>query len=191
MADRTKIKNPLALALLGLLLERPMHPYEMATTLRERYKDRTFKVNTGSLYDTVARLAEHGWIAASATERTGNRPERTVYGLTDLGRAEFTDWLDALLRNPVKEFPQFLAAVSYLGALEPERAREALEARAGQLEKTATQIRATLEEVLAGGLPRLFMIEVECALRLLDAELAWVRETAAEIAAGTLAWPDR
>ena len=33
------ITNPLALAVLALLFERPMHPYEMAATLRERQKD--------------------------------------------------------------------------------------------------------------------------------------------------------
>ena len=37
MADRRRsISNPLALAVLACLHERPMHPYEMAGTLRER-----------------------------------------------------------------------------------------------------------------------------------------------------------
>ena len=42
---RRKIANTLALAVLGLLQERPMHPYEMAATLRERHKDSSFKIN--------------------------------------------------------------------------------------------------------------------------------------------------
>ena len=64
-----KISNTLALAVLGLLQERPMHPYEMASTLRERHKDSSFKVNSGSLYDTVEALARHGWIEPVATAR--------------------------------------------------------------------------------------------------------------------------
>ena len=60
---RRKIANTLALAVLGLLQERPMHPYEMAATLRERHKDSSIKVNSGSLYDTVEALTRHGWIA--------------------------------------------------------------------------------------------------------------------------------
>ncbi len=36
---RRKVGNPLALAVLACLYERPMHPYEMASTLRELHKD--------------------------------------------------------------------------------------------------------------------------------------------------------
>ena len=35
---RRKVSNPLALAVLACLAERPMHPYEMSTTMRERGK---------------------------------------------------------------------------------------------------------------------------------------------------------
>lgn len=57
MAVRKRpVSNLLGLAVLGLLLEQPMHPYEMAATLRERNKDTSFKVRTGSLYDVVEAL---------------------------------------------------------------------------------------------------------------------------------------
>ena len=39
MAKRRKVSNLLALALLTLLTERPMYPYEMAAALRQRGKD--------------------------------------------------------------------------------------------------------------------------------------------------------
>ena len=117
-----KIANTLALAVLGLLQERPMHPYEMASTLRERHKDSSFKVNSGSLYDTVEALARHGWIEPVETARDGRRPERTVYARTEAGDGEFVRWIDELIRTPVLEYPKFLAAVSYLGALGPDGA---------------------------------------------------------------------
>src|SRR3954447_22545869 len=121
MAKR-KIANTLALAVLGLLQEQPMHPYQMATTLRERHKGGSFKINSGSLYDTVEALVRHGWIEPVATARDGRRPERTGYATTDLGHAEFVTWIDELVRTPVAEYPKFLAAVAYLGALGPDRA---------------------------------------------------------------------
>ncbi len=50
MADRrTSISNPLALAVLACLHERPMHPYEMASTMRERGKEQSIKLNYGGL----------------------------------------------------------------------------------------------------------------------------------------------
>jgi DNA-binding PadR family transcriptional regulator len=190
LMPRRKITNTLALAVLGLLQERPMHPYEMASTLRERHKDSSFKINSGSLYDTVEALAREGWIEPVETVRDGRRPERTVYAFTELGQREFLGWIDELIRTPVPEYPKFIAAVSYLGALGPERARDALAERAGQLQRRIEESTAALAATVgAGRVPRLFMIEVECALHSWEAELAWTRRTVDEIRDGALAWP--
>lgn len=188
---KRKISNTLALAVLGLLQERPMHPYEMASTLRERHKDSSFKVNSGSLYDTVEALVRHGWIEPVETAREGRRPERTVYATTHLGQSEFVGWIDELLRTPVAEYPKFMAAVSYLGALGPDRAAEALSERAGHLAQRVDETKTVLADTVdSGAVPRLFMIEVECALHAWEAELAWTRRTIAEIREGTLLWPE-
>jgi DNA-binding PadR family transcriptional regulator len=185
-----KIANTLALAVLGLLQERPMHPYEMAATLRARQMDSAFKVNSGSLYDTVGALARESWIEPVQTQRDGRRPERTVYAFTPLGQDEFLGWIDELIRTPVPEYPKFIAAVSYLGALGPDRAADALTQRAAELERRIEETTAALADTVgAGRVPRLFMIEVECALHSWDAELTWTRRIIAEIRDGTLSWP--
>ncbi|GIE99237.1 PadR family transcriptional regulator [Paractinoplanes rishiriensis] len=184
------IKNTLALAVLGLLQEKSMHPYEMTATLRERQKDGNFKINSGSLYDVVQSLVRHGWIEPVETQRAGRRPERTVYAPTELGQGEFVRWIDELIRKPVAEYPKFLAAVSYLGALGPDGAADALTERAGHLRDQIAAHRQLLAETVGSGqLPRLFMIEGEFALHALEAELVWITRTAAEIRDGSLAWP--
>ncbi len=189
MATR-KISNTLALAVLGLLQERSMHPYEMAATLRERHKDSSFKVNSGTLYDTVEALVRHGWIDSVETAREGRRPERTVYAPTELGQGEFIRWIDELIRTPITEYPKFMAAVSYLGALGPDGAADALTERAGHLDKRIEQTKAVLADTVgSGAVPRLFMIEVECALHAWEAELIWTRKTITEIRENTLFWP--
>lgn len=189
MAKR-KVSNTLALAVLGLLQEQSMHPYEMTSILRERHKDSSFKVNSGSLYDTVEALARHGWIEPVETAREGRRPERTMYAPTELGQGEFVRWIDELIRTPVAEYPKFMAAVSYLGALGPDRAAEALTERAAHLGRRIEETGAILADTVGSGrVPRLFMIETECALHAWEAELAWTRRTVDEIREGTLCWP--
>ncbi|MET9803545.1 PadR family transcriptional regulator [Streptomyces sp. NPDC006368] len=191
MAVRKRpVSNLLGLAVLGLLLEQPMHPYEMAATLRERNKDTSFKVKTGSLYDVVESLARAGWIAEHSTERAGRRPERTVYAHTELGHQEFMSWLDELVRTPVKEYPSFLAAVSYLGALGPERAVQALQERITRLDDQIDQARQARAAVLDQQTPRLFVIELEYALTMAEAERDWARRIVGEIHDGTLSWPE-
>ncbi|WP_424886910.1 helix-turn-helix transcriptional regulator [Streptomyces sp. XH2] len=182
--------NPLALAVLGLLLEQPMHPHAMATALRERQMDRAFKLTTGSLYDTVRALARDGWIEAADTERVGGRPARTVYRHTREGQQNFTEWLDEIVREPSREYPKFLSAVSYLGVLGQQRAAQALRERAAALKTRISEgeqaYRTAREQHKA---PRLFVIEAEYAQAMLQAEMQWVLRTAEEIEQGTLEWP--
>src|SRR5262245_45142043 len=109
--------NPLALAVLTSLYERPMHPYEIAQTLRSRAKHESIRLNYGSLYSVVAALEKRGLITARETVREGRRPERTIYEITDAGKRELTDWLSELVSTPEKEYLQFEAALSLIAAL--------------------------------------------------------------------------
>src|SRR6267143_431683 len=83
-------RTPLALAVMNLLMERPMHPYEMKLMMKERGHDLVIRLNGGSIYDTVERLEEGGFITSQAPSREGRRPERTVYTITPTGRDEIT-----------------------------------------------------------------------------------------------------
>lgn len=188
MPARSAAANPLALAAMGLLLEKPMHPYEMMSTLRERGLDSAFKLSTGTLYDTVRALLRNDWIREAGTGGDGNRPQRTVYALTDTGRAAFTERLDTLIRVPADdEYPKFVSAVAYIGALGADTAADALTERADRLAERAGRLRSGLESALGdSGLPRLFMIEVEYALHMIAAEREWVLATAEELRSGTL-----
>jgi DNA-binding PadR family transcriptional regulator len=180
-----KSSNPLALAVLSCLFERPMHPYEMATTLRERHKDESIKLNYGSLYAVVEGLRRRRLIDAAETMRQGNRPERTVYRLTDAGRIELIDWLSQLLCEPAKEFTQFEAGLSLLPVLPPEDAVKLLEERCKRLEIEVAQA-ASLRGLLEPKLPRLFLVEAEYRWALKEAELRFVRALVADIASGRL-----
>ena len=173
MAGRRAVSNLLALAVLVSLTERPMHPYEMATTMRSEGKERSIKLNYGSLYTVVNNLARHGLIEAVEAGREGRRPERTVYRITDAGRKEIDDWMAELVAVPVKEYPQFEAALTELAVLTPGRALELLRDRVRALEQAITAVRAELAELT--WLPRLFMLEAEYHLAMREAELAWVR----------------
>jgi DNA-binding PadR family transcriptional regulator len=195
MSDRpARVSNPLGLAVLGMLHEQPMHPHAIAAELRSRGLDRSFKLTTGSLYDVVRSLERAGWIAEVETVRVGARPPRTVYEPTEEGRETFIRWIDELVREPAEEFPRFLSAITYLGALGPARAAEALRERAGSLRASIDQLRVEHQQAIAilaaQGKPRLFVLEAEYALSMAEAELNWVERTAREITEGTLSWPD-
>ena len=153
--------NPLALAVLACLYEEPMHPYEVAQTLRTRAKHESIRLNYGSLYSVVESLEQRGFIEATETVRHGRRPERTVYALTSNGERELFDWLSELVTTPVKEYLQFEAALSLLPVLPPEDATALLRQRAQLLEVMLASDRARGAAVEQEGVPRLFMLELD------------------------------
>jgi DNA-binding PadR family transcriptional regulator len=173
-AVRRRVANPLALAVLVLLYERPMHPYEMAATLRERRKEDSIKLRYGSLYTVIELLVKAGFIAQKKTTREGNRPERTVYEINKAGEAEMRDWMREILSTPSKEYPQFEAGLSLLPALPPEEVTDVLETRLEFLKKDIEQIKAGLRQANAMQLPALFSIESEYRLAGLETELCFV-----------------
>jgi len=178
--------NPLALAVLVCLLERPMHPYEVATTLRQRAKHRSVRLNYGALYGVVESLRKRGLIEPRETERSGRLPERTVYELTEAGRAEVHDWLADLLATPTTEFPQFVAALSFLPALPPEQAVERLTERLQHLAVEEAEAGALRDLVEKHGLPRLFWVEAEYRDRARATEIEFVRSLVRDIESGAL-----
>jgi len=189
MSPRNR-SNPLALAVLISLYERPMHPYEVATILRQRNKHESVRLNYGSLYAVVASLERRGLISPQETAREGRLPERTVYDLTDAGRVEMRDWLTDLIATPVKEYPAFEAALSFLPALPPTDVVGLLEERALRLETEVAQARASQEVVDKMGLPRLFSVEGQFRIILLEAELEFTRGLVADIGSGALGGVD-
>jgi len=178
--------NPLALAVLSCLYERPMHPYEVAQTLRHRAKHESIKLNYGSLYNVVEGLEKRGFIRVTETVREGRRPERTVYEITETGSREFIDWLSALVTTPVKEYLQFEAALSLLPALPPVEAAALLRQRGGEIEHKLSFSRMTTDNMRKAGLPRLFALENEYLQVLMQAELDYVETLIKEIEGGTL-----
>jgi DNA-binding PadR family transcriptional regulator len=78
-------------AILGLLLERPMHGYQLKRVLSPVLSSGGL-VNDGVLYPLLARLERDG-LLARRTHESPRRPPRHVFRVTAAGEQEFTGWL--------------------------------------------------------------------------------------------------
>lgn len=181
---RRKVNNLLGLVVLAGLLPKPLHPYELARTLREWNKDSDIGFRWGSFYTVIANLAKHGFIEPLGSERVGARPERTVYRLTPTGRDELLDWVGELLSEPGGERPRFVAGLSLISVLPPSEAVEFLRMRRLQLDREVVARRGEMESY-ATTIPRLFLIEDEFQVTQLESEIAWVDGLIDEIVSGT------
>jgi len=156
-----------------------MHPYEMASTLRERNKEDSIKINYGSLYSVVESLRKRGLITNQETTRDSNRPERTIYAITADGETEMREWLTDLLARPDKEFTRFEAALSLMPILDPDEVLELLAQRIKALEEI--QCRRQEFTSSSNGFFRLFMVENRYQQSLIAAETEFVRELITEL----------
>jgi DNA-binding PadR family transcriptional regulator len=187
MAAKRKVENLMALAVLATVVQRPMHRYEIASLIRARGKDQDMDVKWGSLYTVVQNLAKHGFLEVVGTSRQGARPERTVYRITEAGRQEMLDWTRELLSTPEPEHPRFAAGLSVHMVLPPDEVIGLLRARLGALEESIAARREALAEHGAD-VPRLFLVEDEFMVAMLEAETAWTGAFLEELTSGT--FPD-
>lgn len=171
---RRRVGNLLGLAVLTATIERPMHPYEIATVLRARGKDRDMPIKWGSLYRVVQNLHTAGYLEVVGSGRDGARPERTVYRITAAGRDEVSDWVRELLSTADPEQRRFTAGLSVMGVLDPDEVVRLLEQRVELLQSQRDAARQELDEHQQW-IPRLFLLEREYDLAGREAELAWVR----------------
>jgi DNA-binding PadR family transcriptional regulator len=127
-------------ALLGLWLQGPAYPYQLANRLEERLGP-AWSVDSGQLYKTVKQMAEEGLIVLvdPAGEDRGER--RRVYTITDRGVQEFDRWFEETAEGVQLPRRPLLLKVTLAG---PERLQEALK----RLDAYEVACTAVLKEIM-------------------------------------------
>ncbi|MGN2636130.1 PadR family transcriptional regulator [Nocardia takedensis] len=191
MAERARPQvTALAVAVLALLAERPMHPYEMYQLLISRGEDLLVKVRPGSLYHTVARLAEQELVRAEGVDRAGNRPERTTYSITERGEKTLRVRLAEVLRFPHAEYPMFPLALAEAHNLPREDVLALLGERLRHLRADIDDLDRKAEWACAHHVPRRYWVVVPYLRSTLGVEVAWLEEFLAELESGGLEWEE-
>jgi DNA-binding PadR family transcriptional regulator len=182
--------TPLGIAALALLVERPMHPYEMYQLLIQRSEDRVVKVRPGSLYHSVDRLARAGLIRATGTEREGNRPERTTYEITEAGQLGLGERISEMLGTPTNEYPEFPLAIGEAHNLPRATVIQLLRSRLNLLSADLTFTEEGLHDLKERGIERRFWLNVEYTKALIEVEIEWLLQLIDDLETGALRWLD-
>ncbi|MEU8637953.1 PadR family transcriptional regulator [Amycolatopsis sp. NPDC048633] len=182
--------TPLGLAVLELLHEKPMHPYEMASLMRERYVSTRVNVKAGSLYHTVERLQRNGFIEVVDTQRDGRRPERTVYGMTQPGLDEFNQRGRELLGDLAEEFPAYLSGLAVIDELGKETSLLELEHRITRLRAAVAADQAVLERLAEDRTPLIYWLDWQYKCDQRKFELEWTERLREDLKSGRIPFQD-
>ncbi|SIR81973.1 PadR family transcriptional regulator [Williamsia sterculiae] len=183
--------TPLAIMVLGLLRERPMHPYEMYQTLISRREQRLANVRPGSLYHTVDRLLQRELLCVNDVGRAGNRPERTVYAITAAGSAQVTEGLADMLAHPVSEYPQIHLALAEAHELPADQVVTLLDQRLDAMRAELSDLEGTIEAAEQRDVAEVFYLDVGLRVSVLRTQIDWLHVLARRIESGALEWPTR
>ncbi|MEE4022527.1 PadR family transcriptional regulator [Gordonia sp. PKS22-38] len=186
----TAAMPPLAVLVLGLVAERPMHPYEMFQTTIERNEDRLVKFRPGTLYHTVDRLADKQLIEVHDVEREGNRPERTVYRITGAGRTALADSLEEILATHPTEYPQLYLALSEAHGLPRARVIELLGRRLAAMRTELDALRAGADDAAERAVAEMFYLDIGCRIATLNAQVDWLDDLVGRLEAQSIGWLD-
>lgn len=182
--------TPLGIAVLELLHERPMHPYEMAQLMRERYVNTRVNVKAGSLYHTVERLHRDGLIEVVDTQRDGRRPERTVYGMTQSGLDEFNQRGRELLGDLVEEFPAYLSGLAVIDELGKETSLIELDHRVTRLRAAVAADQAVLQRLAEDETPPIYWLDWRYKCDHRRFELEWTERLLDDLKSGRIPFQD-
>lgn len=125
------VKAPLTMehALLGFLLEEPMHAYEMHQRLHKSGGlGHVWRIKQSQLYALLARLEEAGYLTTVTTLQE-TRPARKMLHLTPAGRAAFETWRETPVYRGRDLRQEFLAKLYFAHLEGPECVRKLVAAQ--------------------------------------------------------------
>jgi DNA-binding PadR family transcriptional regulator len=138
-------------------------------------------------YRAIDRLARDELIEPAETTREGNRPERTVYRITDEGRQEFYSRIGQLISAPALDSPSFAVALSFAGYFPDTAILHALTARVPQLEGEIAGLSA-VSQLAEAHVQRVALLEQEYLHAIRAAELTWTKSVIEDLRSGRLTW---
>lgn len=183
--------TPLAVSVLSLLSQRPMHPYEMYSVMLERHEDELVKVRPGSLYHTVERLQRDGLVKSLGTDRPTGRPERTVYEITSDGHDAMLEWVRTALAEWQPEYPRIALALARANTLPGDTVVDLLGKYLDRLDQEVCRAEETVAELGRRQLSEEYWIEVDYLRTIGRAERDWIAATIERIKTGDLPWHTR
>lgn len=173
------------LVILGLLLERNMHPYEIKLVMKERAMDQLIKLQMGSLYYAVDKLAEEGHIEALETISSSDRPDKTIYRITERGKALFEQLILQQLKKIDQIFHPLYVALAYSLYIDQSKLEKLLEERIRHSEHQVNFAYQVYEEHISV-VPRSVLHLMYGRYEHHLTELNWLRRLHADVAARRL-----
>ncbi len=168
------------LLLLGMLLDRPMHGYELYQQIQSEGIDEWFHVSMAGVYYSLGKLHDQGLVAESR-QRGGRSVRKSIYRLTDDGRAAFFAAMENQALSQDQVYLDYDVVIYLLNKLPLQQAISLLEQHQAFLAEQSRQAQDALELVRDDGNSPLRLAVLEHRRRYLEMEENWMADVIHDI----------
>lgn len=163
--------TPSELALLGLLVERPRHGYELEEVIVARGMREWTEIGFSSIYYVLRKLGERGLVTQRAEAPARGKP-RKVYVPTPAGLQELATGAEAAIANLHPVYPALLVGLANEPAIPPHRLLAALQTRRHAIEQRIAAVREAA--AAPSEIPEFVRAIFDYSLGQLEAEKRWL-----------------
>ncbi|WP_404712216.1 PadR family transcriptional regulator [Sphingomonas sp. MMS24-J13] len=133
--------------ILGMLHRGDLHPYEIKRRLEAAMVECYLDLDVGTLYYAIRQLEKDGGIEAVAQERVARGGVRTIYRITDKGRAEFQAGFFRQFEDDGPAPQAHYGAMLFLHCVDPGRLAEAIRTRISRLDDLIAKLGPIREQM--------------------------------------------
>lgn len=160
------------LAILGLVVERPRHGYDIEQVIEERDMREWTEVGFSSIYYLLKRLEKNGWVTSRIDPHNPQGPARKVYDVTVEGVDAWHQAILDALTAPQPHYDPFQLALSSLPGVRPDEALDALRARRDALAQILAHVQGRRQAI--PGAPTHVDAMFDLSMTMLEAEIGWL-----------------
>jgi DNA-binding PadR family transcriptional regulator len=168
------------LLLLGQLLDRPMHGYELYQQIQAEGIDDWFNVSMAGVYYSLGKLRDQGLVAESR-QRGGRSARKSIYHLTDEGRDAFFAAMEAQAAGGDEVFMDYDLVIYLLNKLPLQRAIDLLARQRALLAGQAQRVELALVDERASDDSPLRAAILDHKRRYLEMEQQWLDDVIRDI----------
>ncbi|MBB5355873.1 DNA-binding PadR family transcriptional regulator [Anoxybacillus mongoliensis] len=134
------------LVILGLLMEGEKHPYEIQQIVNERHMKHYIKLAAGSLYYAFEQLEKQGYVEVVDVVRDSNRPDKTIYRITEKGKQHFEQLLLEQLQKHEHIHRSIYAGLSFAAYADEEKVSAVLKQRLHETKQQLEKLKLIFEQ---------------------------------------------
>lgn len=156
--------------ILGLIHKQPLNAYEIIKILAYMNMKYWYEIADSTVYAALKTMDKKSYIKGRV-EKSGSKPEKTIYTLTPYGESELKQTISAYISNIDYDTVPFSIAGFFIEVLDKAEITDLMQKRQSGLLKQLDNLSSQIEHIKQKDISNIIVSSVERNVYILEAEL--------------------